>query len=306
MDPSPKPSDRTIVVGVDGSAAAARALHWAALEAVRTAATLRITNVWSVPMTTWAGLVSAVYLDPADLEEGSGRIVDRARMAVHRDLDADAPPIETRTVQGGAAHQLLEAAQDASLLVLGSRGRGGFTDLVLGSVAATCAHHSPVPLAVVGVDAPDPGSGDVVVGLDDSLGARTALRWAVGEAGRLGATVRAVHGWDLPVAAPAGAPTFGPLDDPDFSDPTRAALEQIVAEETADQTDLPPITVVAVPQSVPEVLIHEAKSAALLVVGSRGRGGFLGLLLGSVSQQCMHHSPCPVVIVPAPASRPEA
>ena len=302
MTTSSNEPDRTIVVGADGSAASERALRWAALEAVRTSATLRIVNVWSVPAMAWPATIGAVYLDPGDIEEGARRIVERAQSSVRRAVGQDALVSDTSTMQGGPAECLMVAARGASLLVLGNRGRGGFASLVLGSVAATCAHHSTVPVAVVGVDAPAPGTGEVVVGVDDSIGGRGALRWAVGEAARVGVGVRAVHGWELPIAGLDGAPTLGPLEDPDLAEAARSGFERFVADETADLAERPPISVVTLPLSAPEALIQEAKGAALLVVGSRGRAGFVGLLMGSVSQHCLHHSPCPLVIVPtAPA-----
>lgn len=252
-------------------------------------------------MTTWP-VMAAAYVDPTGLEEGSEHIVGRAAASVRRDLGSAAPTIETRTVREGAAGGLIAAARDADLLVVGTRGRGGFTSLLLGSVAAACAHHTPVPLAVIGSDVPEPGSGDIVVGLDDSVGARQALRWAAREASRLEVALRVVHGWEVPVPASAGAPTSEPLAEPEVAISAREGLERIVDEERDEVSARPPIRTLAVPLAASEALITEAASASLLVVGSRGRGGFTGLLLGSVSQQCLHHSPRPLVIIPAAPS----
>lgn len=286
-----------VVVGVDGSASANRALHWAAVEATRRHAVLRIVSAWSVPVSPWS-VMAAAYTDPEAIEEGAERIVERAWSAVRRDLGDRSPTVETRTVHDGAAGGLIDVSRDADLLVVGTRGRGGFVDLLLGSVAASCAHHTPVPLVVIGRQAPDPGSGDIVVGVDDSDGARAALRWAAAEALCLGVGVRAVHGWDIPLAAPAGAPTFAPLADDDVAQNARAALEAMVREEIAELQDEPPISTEVVPSTAPKALIAAAERAALLVVGSRGRNGFVGLLLGSVSRQVLAHSPVPVVIIP--------
>lgn len=301
MDIHANQRDRMIVVGVDGSSSASRALRWAAAEASGTSAVLRIVNAWSVPMTTWP-VMAAAYVDPTGLEEGSEAIVGRAAASVRGDLGSGAPVIETRTVRDGAAGGLIAAARDADLLVVGTRGRGGFTSLLLGSVAAACAYQTPVPLAVIGNDAPQPGSGDIVVGLDDSFGARRALRWAAAEASRLEVALRVVHGWEGPMPATAGAPTSDPLADPEVASSARAGLERIVEEELDQLAVRPPIRTLAVPLAASEALITVAANASLLVVGSRGRGGFTGLVLGSVSQQCLHHSTRPLVIIPAASS----
>lgn len=297
MDNAATGPDRIVVVGADGSAAAERAVHWAAREAVLTGAILRIVNVWAVPVLAWPAKIGAGYLRPDEVQEGARRIVERAASSARRAVGTDALVVEQSTEEGGAAEGLVTAARQASLLVVGSRGRGGFASLVLGSVAATCAHHSKVPIAVIGAEAPDPGTGPVVVGVDDSVGGRAALRWAVVEAARIGVDVRAVHGWDLFFSVPDGAEVFEPMVQPDLVEAARRGIERLVEDEIGDLEDRPAIDVVAVAMSAPEALLREAKGASLLVVGSRGRGGFAGLLAGSVSQHCLHHSPCPLVIV---------
>ncbi len=288
-----------IVVGVDGSAGAERALRWAAPEAARTGATLRVVHVWRVPTMSWPDTAGAAYLDPIDLKEGGQRIVQRAASFVRRNVDEPGLVIEEVTLEGPTAPGLFTAAEGASMLVVGTRGRGGFASLVLGSTASACAHHTPVPLVVVGPESPPPGVTDIVVGFDDSPGGRAALGWAGAAAARHGSLLRVVHGWDIPVA-PAGAPTFSPLVDPEELVPAHRALDASVAEVLGQLPVVPRSTVAIVGMSAPDALTREAKSAALLVVGSRGRGGFAGLLLGSVSQQCIHHASCPVVIVPTP------
>jgi nucleotide-binding universal stress UspA family protein len=136
----------------------------------------------------------------------------------------------------------------------------------------------------------------IVVGVDGSEGAKGALRFALDEARLRGAAVRAVAAWHVPSAAYGG-----PSDTPDMAlirrmEPeARSALERAVAEAG----DLTVELEVVVREGAPaQVLLDESQDAELLVVGSRGLGGFRGLLLGSVSQQCSHHASCPVVIVP--------
>ena len=135
----------------------------------------------------------------------------------------------------------------------------------------------------------------IVVGMDDSDHAARALRWAATEATLRDATLVAVHAWSIPATTYS---TFTmPLVDSDAMQ--RAAEETLHAATALAARD----TGVVVEERVVEgpaaqALLHEADDAALLVVGSRGHGGFAGLLLGSVSQQLVHHARCPVVVVP--------
>jgi nucleotide-binding universal stress UspA family protein len=134
----------------------------------------------------------------------------------------------------------------------------------------------------------------IVVGVDGSDASRQALRWALDEARRRSATVEAVHAWHQP-----GVMSYGYLDQIDlepFEDDAHKVLDTAV-DSVAVPGD-PAIDRRLIPGGAASVLVEEAKGADLLVVGSRGRGGFTGLMLGSVSQQVAHHAPCPVVIIP--------
>jgi len=139
----------------------------------------------------------------------------------------------------------------------------------------------------------------IVVGIDGSEESRGALRWALAEAKLRGAALRVVHTWLYPHIA--AGPGMDPVLDTEVIENARAVATELVQAELA--TAGAAFGEVDVEQAVVEgaaapTLIEAAKGADLLVVGSRGRGGFAGLLLGSVSQQCAHHAPCPVVIVP--------
>lgn len=287
--------ERLIAVGVDGSGSADRALRWAAHEASRTGAMLRVVNTWSLPVTTWS-MMAVAYLDPTDIEAQSRRTVEQAENSVRSKLGASAPEIETRTVRGDPAGGLIDASRDADLLVVGTRGGGGFTRLVRGSVAVSCVHHATCPVAVIGQDAPEPGAGEIVVGLDDSDGAHRALQWAAREATRLGVGLRVVHGGV--VADERSGEEAG--SDPDAATMAGKALERSVDEQLQQLAEVPTFQTMVVALDGAEALISEAADAALLVVGARGSGGFRALLLGSVSQKVLHHSPCPLVVVPRP------
>lgn len=141
----------------------------------------------------------------------------------------------------------------------------------------------------------------IVVGVDGSPGSRAALAWAVEEARVRGSAIRAVHAWTVPVVA---APTYGfaaaaassATDYEEYEQLNRRILDEMVDEVAGDDSGVA-IERVLVSRAPSETLIAEARSAELLVVGSRGLGGFKELLLGSVSHQCAIHAPCPVVII---------
>jgi nucleotide-binding universal stress UspA family protein len=138
--------------------------------------------------------------------------------------------------------------------------------------------------------------GKIVVGVDGSSGSRAALRWAHEEAALRSATLEAVAVWQLPVTT--GLPAFGAMPPPeDLSGEAERALLATLSEEGAVSTDEVPVTSVVAEGAAAAALLEAATDADLLVVGSRGHGGFAGLLLGSVSHQCVSHAPCPVVVV---------
>lgn len=287
-----------IVVGIDGSHAAERALHWAAVEAAAVGAKLQLVNVWSIPVTAWPYTGSLAYFGAEDLQGLAQEIVERAGADVKAKLGDKAPRMEWVTIEGRTAHQLLELSKGARTLVVGTRGRTELADVVLGSVALATAQHATAPVVIVGDHAQAPGSGDIVVGVDGSHGARVALRYAAREAVAHGAKLVVVHGWEMPDVAPPHPPGADAAGGDDFATAADRFLAEFVGEALADLPERPAIETRAVTLRAADALREEAKSAALLVVGSRGRGGFKGLLLGSVSQRVIHHAPCPVAIVP--------
>ena len=148
--------------------------------------------------------------------------------------------------------------------------------------------------------------GKIVLGVDGSPGAAQALEWAVAEAGFRKAALHVVHAWMVPLidampeAWAIGAPTIGPTDEEVYEHLAAAArkvLDEALDRAGALDPQLEIVGELAEMRAAP-ALIAAAEDAELLVVGSRGRGGFSGLLLGSVSAQCVHHAPCPVVVVP--------
>ncbi|MDQ1492665.1 MAG: hypothetical protein QOJ23_5179 [Actinomycetota bacterium] len=137
----------------------------------------------------------------------------------------------------------------------------------------------------------------IVVGVDGSEAGRDALQWAVDEARRRNATVEAVYAWHQPFVT--GYAYMCEIELGSFETDAQQVLDAAV--DSVDVSGVPAVERKLIPGGAASVLVEEAKGAAMLVVGSRGRGGFAGLMLGSVSQQAAHHSPCPVVIVPPAA-----
>ena len=152
-------------------------------------------------------------------------------------------------------------------------------------------------MSALGTD-PRPGSGRIVVGVDGSTASEEALRWAIGQSGLTGQPVDAVTSWDIPVNY-----AIGPLLDFDWEGTAIETLKDTV-EKVADAPGAKRVSQRVVQGHATQVLLDEAADAALLVVGSRGRGGFKGMLLGSVSQHVVARAACPVVVVRDQATAP--
>jgi nucleotide-binding universal stress UspA family protein len=151
-------------------------------------------------------------------------------------------------------------------------------------------------------DAQQERRGRIVVGIDGSEGSKAALRWALDEARLRGAVLEALAVWHLPVMAIASG--YAPAFDEEAISGLRAGSEKIVVDALAElRDDAAGVDVrTHVHEGVPaEILVERSAGADLLVVGSRGLGGFSRLLLGSVGDACAHHARCPVVIVRPPA-----
>lgn len=138
----------------------------------------------------------------------------------------------------------------------------------------------------------------IVVGIDGSENSKHALRWALDEARLRDASLRVVYAWTMPVYVGYGVPPAAVINPASLAEAASERVDKTVGEVIGEAEDVQ-IERKAVEGMAAQTLVEEADGADLLVVGSRGHGGFAGLLLGSVSQQCAHHAPCPVVIVRA-------
>ena len=266
-----------IVVGVDESEGAAAALRWAAEEG-----RLRGRPVTAVLAWTYLDQHGATpgSFDPKYGAEDARTALDGILSGVLGSTAADA--IDREVVCDLAAPALLGVATEEDLVVVGARGMGGFRELLLGSVSQQLLHHAPCPVAVVRTAGRSGGERGIVVGVDGSPPSRRALAWAVEEGRLRSAVVTVVHA----------------RDPGDAAQTAEAVLD--AALEGVDVTGLPaPLERRLVTGGPAPAILEIAHDAQLVVVGSRGGGGFAGLVLGSVSQQCAQQASCPVVIVRA-------
>jgi nucleotide-binding universal stress UspA family protein len=285
-----------VVVGVDGSDTAAAAVTWAAGEAGLRHRPLHVVHAFVWPMVSvplggtreWPALRDAA---------------DRVLAAAVRHAETAAPDVPVsgevvsgEVVSGGAAEVLVAQSDGAELLVVGSRGLGGFTGLLLGSVGVQTAAHAACPVVVVRPDEGDPAPGPVVVGVDGSPGSDAAIGFASEAAQRYGRELVAVLAWTEPTASFPGdvLPLVWDVDEIEADE--AKALSEALAGWRTRYPDLP-VRERVMRGSAAQALVTAAAGADLLVVGARGRGGFGGLLLGSVSQRVLHHAPCPVAVV---------
>jgi nucleotide-binding universal stress UspA family protein len=285
--------NRSIVVGVDGSPEGFAAAHYAAALAGRRDAQLRLIHVFEGLFLGYGPLFAAGSYAAAD---------DELRAAAQKALEETAAEIRTAhpelTVQahlreGAAAAVLIEESQDAVATVVSSRGLGGFAGLQLGSVAGQVAAHGHGPVVVV---RPAPRSdGPILVGFDGSDAAYAALGYAIREALALGVplTVANVY-WEEPWGLKET-----PVPDPAITAEHKArALITDALELPREEHPELQVEIRTVHSLNPEhSLVEESARASLTVVGCRGRGGFAGLLLGSVSHTVVQHAAGPVAVL---------
>jgi nucleotide-binding universal stress UspA family protein len=283
-----------IVVGVDGSEVSLEAVEWAAAEAVARHRRLRVVHAFIWPLLR-VPMGPSTYAPPdSGLRADAQRILDQA---VQRARQA-APGIAVTGVMpvGAPVPVLLSEIEQAPLVVLGSRGLSGLSGVLVGSTGVQVVAHAPCPVIVVRpVSAATPNSltaNQLVVGVDGSSLSVAALEFGFREAVRLGVGVVAVH-----VAAPH-VPGDGSIEV--LTEENAPKQARLLAESVAGwQEKYPdvPIRRVLLRGHAGRALTEISKGVRLLVVGSRGLGGFRALLLGSVSHAVLHHAHCPVAVV---------
>ncbi|MFD2765155.1 universal stress protein [Micromonospora eburnea] len=284
-----------VVVGVDGSESALRAVRLAAAEAVRRQRPLRVVHGFIWPLLRVRGSAPVGAPPGAGLRHQAEELV-AAAVAEAQDA-APGLRVSGEIIDGEAAAVLLGETPTATMIVLGDRGLGGFAALVVGSVAVQVAQHADCPVLVA--RGTQRTTGPVVVGVDGSVLSRAAVEFAAEEATVRGAPLHAVHAYTHPTSS-------GPGDmQPLVYEESRLRDEEdrILVESLAGLTDRyprVPLTREVVHGRPVAVLSEAARTAQLVVVGGRGRGELSGLLLGSVSQGVLHHADCPVAVVRSP------
>jgi nucleotide-binding universal stress UspA family protein len=285
-----------IVAGVDGSPPALLAARWAADEAARRHVPLRLVQVIDVVSATGGFAPPPSFF--TGLEAEGRRQLAEAETALRQDH----PELDIASILRTASLMptLIALSGDARMVVLGSRGAGGFSGLLAGSTAVALVAHGRGPVAVirdVRADEASRSQGPVVVGVDGSPTSEAALAAAFEEAAMRGTGLVAVHTWVEFTSDTAYATARQFLVD---WEAVQTRENEMLAERLAGwQEKYPDVTVrrVVTGGRPAKRLLEEADGAQLLVVGSRGRGGFTGLLLGSTSQALIHHAPCPLLVV---------
>ena len=283
-----------IVVGYDGSPASEAAAYWAAAEAQLRNAKLRLVHVLVLPvLNSPMGIARPLQTEP--LRRAVERLLDDTR----RRIRAEHPDLAIDVVVdfGGAAPVLLREATKAVLVVVGSRGLGEFRDLAAGSVSAHVATHASCPVVVIPPRwESEKSAAGVVVGVDGSKISTDAIEFAFQHAQARHSNLTAVMAWHDPVSAGPGDQLPLVFSLTVLEQESAALLAESVAGHAEKYPDVH-VKQELVRGHAAEVLIDAGRSAELLVVGSRGRGAFSGLLLGSTSRSLVHHAPCPVAVV---------
>lgn len=283
-----------IVVGTDGSQRAHKAVEWAADQAAVRKLPLRI--VFVVPEVPLPGRTAAA----AKISQGTNYLVNFLEKS-QRKLDeavewirAKSPDITVvgQLVQGNPSYLLAEASKDAAMVVVGARGEGAPLSVrMLGGVSDAVVQHAHGPVAVVDDEADEHVNGPVVVGIDESDASKAAIALAFEAAELHGVPLIAVNAWD--VSDYADKVWDGSLGE--ITGDLTEMVEGLLADQMAAHPGVP--VEIKVIRGVPEAaLVEESKNADLVVVGSRGRGGFKGLLLGSTSKHVLREAYSPVIV----------
>ncbi|MFH5227092.1 universal stress protein [Antrihabitans spumae] len=282
-----------IIVGVDGSPSSNEAVRWAAQEATRQHAPLLLILADVIPLGYLPG--NGFYQTEIDKQAIAGRAT-LAEAKLLAEGTASSVDVQTEFVTGSAIQTLLDRSKDARMLAIGSRGLGAFRSSLLGSVSTALAMHAHCPVAVIR-DArvgATPDAGSVVVGIDGSATSVHAIGIAFDQASKRGVELVAVHAWmDTSQFALEGV--GGQIAE----DTEAAVFSESLAGWHGQYPDVGVRRVLVKDRPVRQ-LLEESATAQLLVVGSHGRGGFTGMLLGSTSRALLHTAECPIIVARIP------
>ena len=297
--------DDVVLVGVDGSPASLNAVDWAAAHAAVHGFAVHLVCSYSVPSFTASALDGGyAALDDTAIADGARAVLDEAVARV----GASGLRTTSAIASGDAAAVLVELSRGAAAVVVGTRGRGGFAERLLGTVSSALPAHAHCPTVVVPLrpargQRPEDQLGNrhpvvrrIVVGVDGSPSAEVALAAAIREAEVRGAELTAVAG--VPVGTGASLMAWLPssIDHEAVLRDAATALDAVVDRALVDHPGLQ-VRRHVLDGTGASLLTEFSTAVDLVVVGSRGRGGFAGLLLGSTSQAVLHHAACPVMVV---------
>lgn len=287
-----------IVVAVDGSEASAAAVRWAANTAAKRQQPLRLASSYMMPQYLYAeGMVPPQELFDELQASTMEKIVAAREIALEVAPDIR---IGHTVAEGSPIDMLLEMSKEATMIVMGSRGLGGLSGMVLGSVSAAVVSHAQCPVVVVREDTQVNDAtkyGPVVVGVDGSDVSAKATEFAFAEAHARGAEVVAVHTWmDMQVQASLAGLAAAQAQWEEIEMEQRALLDERLEPLIKKYPDVSVTKVITRDRPV-RALADAAEGAQLLVVGSHGRGGFKGMLLGSTSRALLQSTPCPMMVV---------
>lgn len=297
--------DKVVLVGVDGSPESLGAMDWAVDRAAREGWRVHVLCAYSLPSFTTASLDGGyAALDDTAIRSGAQAVVDEAVARAQGKGVTVTSSLET----GDPAGVLVDLSGDAMLAVVGTRGGGGFADRLLGTVSSALPAHAHCPTVVVpkhtdGADFTPVRR--IVVGVDGSESSRKALRYAIREAEVWDAELTAIA--TVPMASGAGALAWLPaaVDREQVLAEVRSGLDRVIADALEGHEGVT-VRRHALDGNAAELMAEFSTAVDLVIVGSRGRGGFSGLLLGSVSQGVLAHASCPVLVVPSKAKTDDA
>jgi nucleotide-binding universal stress UspA family protein len=282
-----------ILAAVDGSPESDAAVRWAAREAVMRDAAVTLMHVVAPVVVSWPVRYLQSSFDEWQ-EENAQHVIEQAQKTFHASMGDAKPPAVRAAVQHAAvATTLINASREAQMVVVGSRGMGAVGRGLLGSVSSGLVHYAHCPVAVVHGDeaqAPDRTS-PVLLGIDGSPASEAATALAFDEASRRGVDLVALHAWsDVGVF-----PILG-MDWRQYEDEGHEVLAERLAGWQEQYPDVHVRRRIVCDQPA-RWLLDESQQAQLVVVGSHGRGGFKGMLLGSVSTRVAEGAKAPVIVV---------
>ncbi len=288
---------RGVVVAVDGSPASNAAATWAAHEAAMRNVPLTVVHAVTTPTATWPPVPYPDSLAVRLEDEGKKAIMHAIKLAEEALPAGRNVTINRELVYSSPALALINMSDEAEMIVVGTAGRGLLARGVLGSVSATVVRHAHRPVAVIHADGlPVAQDAPVLAGVDGSPASELAVEVAFDEASRRGVGLIALHAWsDVAITE---------LPEADWSS-LEAEAHRSLAENLAGwQERYPDVTVqrLVVRDQPARQLAEKSETAQLLVVGSHGRGGLTGVLLGSVSNAVLHSVRIPVIVARPPAS----